>query len=167
MLFLALLTVSILKTSSGCCGYKNKLEFDVTGNATQTDIPALGLKVPLRAHFPSQFHLACPCRILGLDSTDLFLSYLIFLFLKQRTYFDWQKALPRLWMALYEHRALLVSFVKLPLCLGMFLSVVLKGNAISFHLLKRGIKYYWLFAEMPPLDSIDLKGFGIPTETRD
>lgn len=89
MFFLALLTVSILKTSSGCCGYKNKLEFDVTGNATETDIPALGLKVPLRAHFPSQFHLACPCGILGLDSTDLFLSSLIFHFLKQRTYFDW------------------------------------------------------------------------------
>lgn len=70
-------------------------------------------------------------------------------------------------MALYEHRALLVSFVKLLLCLGMFLSVILKGNAISFHLLKRGIKYYWLFAEMPPLDSIDLKGFGIQKDTRD
>lgn len=167
MLFLALLTVSILKTSSGCCGYKNKLEFDVIGNATQTDIPALGLNVPLKAYFPSQLHLACPYGILGLDSTDLFLSSLIFHFLKQRTYFDWQKALPRLWMALYEHRTLLVSFVKLPLCLGMFLSVVLKGNAISFYLLKRGIKYYWLFAEMPPLDSIDLKGFGIPTETRE
>lgn len=99
--------------------------------------------------------------------TDLFLSSIIFHFLKQRTYFDWQKALPPLQKALYEHRALLVSFVKLLLYFEMFLSVILKGNIISFHLLKRGIKHYWLFVEMPPLGSIDLKGFEIPTETRD